>query len=614
MLFVMWLIGCGHEDTRPEPPDTPDAGERRDTDTVSPVDAGAVALPPLEPRSAPYAGFADCPAGWEAVTLREGVTVCEPFPDGVVEECPVGSMQLPGDRECVRYAPPCPEGRFPDASDLDESWVIRYADAGADAQGDGSREAPWKTNIGNLPEGTTRLAVLVSEGVQRIPVGVFPAIEELRVRGLCPERTRISASPVRPPIVIERATVTATAPLRRGSWEIRFVDAWFEESLIALGGLVSLTRTSVPGQVRSIAGELRMRDVWAQDGLFLIDGAVGSTTRVRVDQGELAATTAGATVFCRSSRLDASEMVVLGTRGSGIHARPESAPASTDETRVLLRDVVVGRQVASSGPPGGQGLLIEFGGNVVLEQAWVRNVGRSGIELGLGDAAQVVHLAGTDVVVSGVRSDPLETRTGFGVRAQDAFDVDLEGLAVLRATGVGVSLVTGSNQDGSFSLRHARIEGVRANERLAGGHGVDVGLSARGTMEDVTIQGVREAGLSVFGRNSRLQASRVTIAGVTGPACAGEPGCGPFGHGIVSAAASSGGFSLSDFVVYEAAGCGVMVTTRPPPLHDGAIIGTDWGVCFASPDADPGRYDGIELIAVEEPFVLWRGLPLPRRY
>ncbi len=181
LALALALAGCGDDD----PP--ADAGGG-DADAATPeVDAAEIAIdPPAAPQRAVAPALLPCPIGWAPRATRAGVAYCDPFPEGR-KTCSGATGQRPGDRECTRIGPPCPEGEWADPIIVPDGRIVLYVRPGA-IDGDGTRDRPFGTiaeAIAIAPHGTT---IALAKGNYPDVLSIELA-DNLELRGACAAET-----------------------------------------------------------------------------------------------------------------------------------------------------------------------------------------------------------------------------------------------------------------------------------------------------------------------------------------------------------------------------------------------------------------------------------------
>lgn len=220
--------------------------------------------PPTEPTLPDLPMLTPCPEGWREVAPRteESVATCDPWPASGRGECATDEAHFPGEPGCRRIGTACPAGDW--AEGLPAEGVI-YVRAGAGAEGDGSRGAPF---------GSIRQAVEAAEPGAVIAVG----------KGTFDREVRIDKSVTLWGACVEQSIVTSTRPTTTAG-VIRIVAEGVIVRNLQLTGFR-------PGLVVSDAGSVHIED------LLIAEAVVAGVTAIG------------------ASRVTAEDVVVRGLRGA----------------------------------------------------------------------------------------------------------------------------------------------------------------------------------------------------------------------------------------------------------------------------------------------------------
>jgi len=491
-LLVVAVVGCGDDDA---PPDA-------DVDTGVVIDAG----PPLptEPEPPTLPTLTPCAEGWRDVVLDDGVTVCDPRPEGGVVTCDgVDEAHFPGEPGCTRVGTACPVGDLPEG--LPTDVPIMYVLASAPDGGDGSLAMPYN-RLGSTQIDRASTGGIIAIGKGTYDVGELAIYRDITLWGACTAET-ILTSTVRHDFngMVDLWTGNATIKNLRVSDPLRIALSVYEPKtlrvedvviegahgagLLAANGLLEMQNVVVRGTVpRSDGSSFGMRA--DPEAMVTVRRAVfeGNT-----DQGIMAS---GATV-------DLEQVVVRDI---------VSAAGVTVSVAGAFDATLTGRQVVVEGARD-IGVFCSDGASCTFEDSFVGNAETTLASAGTGRGATSArdgHLTLRRTYLHGNNDVAMTTfNPGSTLLAEDVV-VDDTGPDSTGWFGIAVS----AEGDGQFTVRRALFVGNRDAAVNVDGFG---GKSAFGELEDVTIRGTqpRENGNAGVGIRAwtvgRLVATRVVV-------------------------------------------------------------------------------------------------------
>lgn len=610
----------------------PAPGEDSGPGDAGAVDAGS---PPVDWPLAPAAPeLTPCPEGWASADSG-GVETCAPWQDGGARDCAPHEAQFPGAPGCERVGTPCAADGWPSDLPSDRPIVFVDDDAPAGGDGSSRASAVrtiddalsrastsaiiavaagrYDLGAGALLEGSRTLWGACVEGTRL--TSSSPAVMEAVVQlagagsGLrnltidAPERmgvistgagTRVEA------VVVDGARSMAFAVLAGSS---TFSDVVARDVRSATDRTLGRGINLQGGAALSLSRALVLRS--RETGVFAIGPAttlVGTDVAVRETLGIEADGDAGRCVQAQGgARVELSRSVLEGGRQSGVIA-------SDLETTVSLADVVV-RDTRGRARDGTSGRGLSGGNRARFELTRVHVDGSREGGVTLSDGATLVA---RDLVVTrtlGRASDGAFGRalTGsagatldvervlvsetaeLGLSAFSGSSVEARDVRVRESTGRGVSvqsgasasleraLVEGSGEVGVFldfeetTVRLADVEIADTRGRSDGRYGFGVLGQFFAVLEAsrVRVRGARVAGVAgVDGASLALY--ELAVEGVQGAACA-ETTCPELVGGFALSAHFGAALTASDFVLEDAALCGVVVGAARDELDDTSV-------------------------------------------
>jgi hypothetical protein len=378
------------------------------------ADGGADALPSVAPPEIPWLEdgispvmFTPCPEGWREVVDEDGVTTCDPYPDGEPDDCAFGEAHFVGEPNCRPIGDPCPAGDF--ATDLPTDGPIVHVNPAATAPGDGSLAAPYaslsEVSFTALAAGTTvALAKGTYEGTLALKAGV-------QVVGACVAETILTGVDAPVAAVIQVTTTGEPAGVRN----------------VAIVGPSRNGASIRDGRSLFLEGVLIERA--HGHGLYLSDPSTSATARsvvVRDTQSEAGGYGRGITVQS-GARLEASDLLLLGNHESGLGIGLEGSEAVVTSAAVLDTQPLVDGSY-------GRGIGVQAGARFEGTEILVAHNHDTGMFIQDPDTEVVL----VDAVVRDTLPRGYDDEWGRGLSVEDGASIDATRLLVTRTTDVGL--------------------------------------------------------------------------------------------------------------------------------------------------------------------------------
>lgn len=543
----------------------------RDDVPVAPDPALPVQTPPVAPAALNPVMMTPCPAGW-AEDERDGVTTCEPWPDGR-KRCPPDEAQFPGTVACARIGTSCPADGWPEGVGANAVFVR----ASTVAAGSGTRADPFGS-IGLALAGTTGPVEIA------LATGVYDEVVELRdavtIVGACPAETivhpstqdtpaairvrgndvvlrnfRISGERVGVDIDDAAAGMLADAMIfdgtRGGAFQLRNVsqatlrnssirntrpapDGRFGRGLQALGSSVLAVEHVV------IAGGTEIAVVAANGAsIDMVDVAIVDT-----------ATTPGVRANGRALHVQRGERVTL-RRGVIDNVARQGAAVLDAESLVRLEQVVIRNVLANPGVFDGGGVSANEGGRVELDRVLIERIPR--LALSMGDSH--TKLTANDIVLRDGLGDD-EGRYGRGATLSFHCDATIQRAVVsnVREVGLLVSL------DGVAKIEDLLVEDIIGEmDRARIGDALALGDRGQAELTRVLFRRSQGAAITAFDSGTQLIMRDFIVQDTEEIACA-RTTCREKDPGGVSITAVQGAhIQLERGIVTRGALCGLQV-------------------------------------------------------
>jgi len=532
-------VACGDE-----APADPDGGRLEDAggrDAAADAGEGLVAppLPDLTP----------CPEGWREVE-EDGITTCDPWPEGGVADCAADAAHFPGEPGCSRIGTTCPEGDLPEG--LPDDGTVLYVRAGATG-GDGSRGRPFGTipeAMGAAEAGTTiAVGKGAYDGVVRMRGGVT-------LHGACVAETLLTSTEPSPADGIVQAFRSGTVVLRNlsvGESARPAIVAGREAELVIEDVLVVGSRSF---GVLNRGGHVRVRSSVVRDTRSADDGSVGWALA-----GML-------------GRFDVSRAVL---------ERSREAAVSVNRSTVVLEDLAIRDTLPRmAGDTFGRAIQGGIATRLEMRRCVLSDNRESGVLVfGEGGEIDLDH-----VIVRRVSPQASDGTLGRGILVQAGVTGSIRRTlvedthdAALFAAGDGVSL---SVRDLVVRRTESRAsDGTR-------GRGLNAQENAEVAVERSAFVHNRECG--VFSSNgSRVELRSTHVLHTRTRACA-EDTCADEALAVGLGAFRDGSIDAARFVVSGSELCGVQLAADGViDLVDGEVAHSEIGVCFQVPGYDMTR-------------------------
>lgn len=448
VLALSSLVACGTDEESAPTGDPPVVGWI--DDGAPPVaapdipwrDAGLVVAPPTF----------SCLDGWTPVTLDDGATVCEPWPNGEREDCASATAtHLPGTAGCVEIGAACPADGWP--AELPATGVWFVAPGG---EGDGTSA--------DTPLGALAAAIAAAADGDTIALAAGDYDEavtitgEVTIRGACAAETRLTASTIGE----DEAVVTVTGGTLTMS-DLQVSDAsgmgiQGTDAVLTLEGLAVLRNTTgnlvVTSSSATLSGALLAGGVASADGTGGY-GILATGGDVRIAETALLGNTTAA-LYAAGASVDVSATVLAGTASTPADGTGGYSIRVVEDTRLTVAGVVVEgghddgvrcedsactvadlvvRDVASNGEITSAIALIVYSATLSAERVWIERAGYAGVVSVHDEGGATVGLTLTDVVIRESGLEDLDRQHGYGLLASGPIDVDATRVASVDNTG-----------------------------------------------------------------------------------------------------------------------------------------------------------------------------------
>ena len=598
-------------------------------------DAGVSVTPPDIPwleDGVPPIAIAPCPDGWREAD-EDGVTTCDPYPEGGALECPPGQAHFPGEPGCTPVGSPCPAGDF--AADLPADRRVIYVQPGASG-GDGTEAAPYgglmEFSLGALPLETV---IALSRGSHDGPVRLSRGHT---LRGACAEATVLRAlEPAETESVVTllgqggamRDLTLTDSPrlgIRASGADIEcHLDGVMLSGMRLLGVIVAdgahLAAQSVV--IRETAG--RGLDGAFGRGISVERGATAEVDRalfVRnhefatfVSEPDTVLTLADVVIrdtesqvsdgrhgrglsVQRGATAEVSRGLLSRNRGVGVYA--SGAGSVLTMADVVVRDT----EPDASGVSEGRGLLLQAGATAHVQRAVFEH--NRDVGLYVSDAETVLTLA--DAAVRDTTSPASGEQGGWGLGVQLGATADVSRALFVRNVDAGmVALEAGTTLTLSDVV-------VRDTQSLESDQETGRGLSLIGSVTQahrVLVERSHEIGVAAF--EGAIAALEDVIASDTRSRACAETTCpeSAAGHGVGSYGSDTS-VHLTRFAVRRSALCGVHLADGGAlDLEDGEVSGQPIGLCLQVDGYDADRLTNRVLFIDNDVNLQATTLPVP---
>ncbi len=508
------LLACGDDDA-PPPDAAPDAAPFEIAEPTPP------ALPE-RPR------FSPCIEGYTIETTERGTEVCVPFGGGSAECDDELSAIFPGDTECAPLYP-CPGASSGDfAADVPANAI--FVKEGALTPRDGTRARPYATfseALANAPRGAV---IALGPGTY---VGE-PLVVNMRVVGLCPERTIVSLPAGSPSaailaaqastVTVERLSIVADGNAAGSQQDAHLVlrnvviRSALATGISAQGASLDLDRVIV-GRVRDdevhpISTVLYSDASGIIDRLYVHDPADEIGTAFVAQNSEV--TLRRSTVVGGGGTVQGGAVAFVGVTDAVIDrlyvSNFRGGPA------VLIGSNSIARASDVSVRQGYIGFLV-VGGTATLSRSTIFDSKASGIAV-LSDA----HATITDVAVDHTQGEG--DIGGLGVTVDEA-SATLRRTTIERSNEGALAATTSA-----ITLQDFRIDTVSARVDLTQGDGINAYNAVTIEAERVAIANTHRVGFSVHDIDE-VGRSTAHVRDLTITDVEAEPRGGDDGMGII---------------------------------------------------------------------------------
>ena len=541
--FTLHGAACsGGPSTNPDGADTEiDADALQDTVEEDPGFEVASPAPPeipwLEDGRPPIAPpvFTPCPEGWVEVPPEDedGVTTCNPWPEGERQECGVDETHFAGESGCTRIGSPCPSGDW--ADDLTAEGTVIYVRAGdPPAEGLGTRDAPFGTIAQANAVASTGDVVALSKGIYDEIVWVPGGVT---LWGACVAETLIASS--------EPSETEATVNAGGVGGSVRNLSIGGDRMGVFVGSSDSSLRledvviasTTVRGGYVSAGGSLEAENLVVRDtqeqpsdlsrgiGFVAIEGAQVRLAHAVFERNKYAGiaiadvdtmlTLEDVVVWdiqCRESdggggdglvvqdgaHADASRLVLERNRNSAIFA-------SGAGTLLNLADVVVRDTGGRDDGSFGRGIQSQRGARVTI----VRGLFERNREASVTVVSADTWLSLTDTVVRDTLGQARNDTFGFGIVASTGAHVEANRVILARNQYAAVSIVDPRTE---VILADALVLDTQSQEsNYKYGAGLMIGNEASASLERVAFERNTAIGVAADNSGTTLMLTDVVV-------------------------------------------------------------------------------------------------------
>ncbi|MGF1466861.1 MAG: right-handed parallel beta-helix repeat-containing protein [Sandaracinaceae bacterium] len=498
----------------------------------------APAIPWLDAGVPPIAW--DCSAGWRSVEA-DGVTTCEPYPEGGSAVCGEGEAHFPGEAGCRPIGGACGDGPFPAVDDLPADAPLLYVDARAGVSGDGSEGAPLRTLAAALDRAAPGAVVVLAGGSYAVD-RTWP--DGVSLRGRCVRETRLvvpeenARSAVLDiarhgtPLAIEGVHI---GPADVGGLRVRRRGAPVHLDGVEVAGTLGEPAAVVVASTAEVeARSLVVRDTrdppssfFGGAGISVESGGRLSLVKAVVDRNR----EVGLAVVQGGSSAVITDLAVRGTRGrsrTGIRGygilveegdlelrgalvednRDVGLLALGAGTAVRASDLVIRDTLPQESDDAfGRGISVELEGRVEVTRALIERNREHGVIADRGGVAVLrdVLIRDTEAAL-GARRD-----RGRGVSVEQGGRVELEGCLLVRNRETGF-FVIGEGSVGVASDLVVRDTRPREEDGF-GGDGVRAQDGGLLRVSRALLADNRERGLSLFSADTEAEVEDLVVRG-----------------------------------------------------------------------------------------------------
>ncbi len=482
MMLGHAMVGCGVPPVTAEP------------DAAAGVDAGtgiaSPDIPWLESGSPPIS-FLPCPDGWAEVTLRPGVTTCDPYPGGEMM-CADGEARFPGEAGCVPLGSPCPAGDF--ATDLPTDRPVIYIRLGS-TSGDGTEARPFGS-IGDAIGVATEDAVLaLARGTYD---GAVALSAGLALWGACAAETTLVAT-----VSSDTAGIVTIAG---STGELRNLTIGPSPRR---GVLVSGPSASVKLEGVLIDGA-RTHGVLAASGAHIEARAV----MIRNTQPNIAGALGIGLEVARGATADFVRAVITRNHDLGVFAIGSGSMVSM--TGVVVSDT----RAETRRSTFGRGVNIEEGASAQIRASVVDRNHEVAVFVSGADSTLTIN----DTVLRDTRSQTSDGNFGRGLVVQDGASATASRVALERNRHVGVYAAGAGVMLSLEDIVIRATDGASGDE--SAGHGLSCQRGAAVTVRRALIEDNHDLGVFVNGLGTRLEMEDTLVHGTLSQASDASAGRG----------------------------------------------------------------------------------------
>ena len=520
------------------------------------ADGGAADAPVVTPAPDPPV-LLPCADGWRQIDSEDGISTCDPWPEGGALDCAEHEAHFPGEVGCVAVGTACPAGDF--ADDLPTDVMVQHVLAGATG-GDGTLALPFGT-IGeaNSAAGPGHVLAIGKGSYDEV---VRPRAE-LVLHGSCVAETVLTSSET----ALIEGVIVANRPGTVTLRNLR-ISASARVGISSASGGVRLVVEDVIVEGATTAGiYVALADLEAR-------GLVVRDTRASLTSG-------GAGLILQSGGAVIERAVVERNLEVGVALVGASA---------TLEDVAIhDTQSAIMTDEWGRALQLTGAADLTLRRAALeRNRDVTVLLVGDGTVGRV-----EDTVIRGTLPNAADDLRGRGIDNTPGAHLTLA--RVLAEHNLGISIQAGgASTEMVMTDCVVRDTGSRASDGTRG-RGINVQDYAVTTIERTLVLRSREAGIAAADPGAEVDMVDVRVEQTRRRACADDT-CADEPLGIGIGAFRQAHIAGSRFAVTDSAICGLQLAIDGEiDLSSGEITGAEVGACI--------QVDGYDLDRITEDVV-----------
>ena len=398
-------------------------------------DAGVDAGPP-EGIAPPAPPVLACAVGWREVLLPEGVTVCEPWPEGGPVDCGAGEAHFPGTPGCAVVGRACPSRDF--TEELPTGRRVIFISGRPGGGGSGTRDDPFH-DLGDAFAAASGGEIFALGKGTHVINALFP--EDTTFYGACTRDTIIEAGFADPYTGAMTSAEGATVELRDVTIRGPTPGILVSEASTFIADSIIIEGTGISALWVTVGSTFEGRDIVVRDTLGVADG------------------------FGRALTVDGGSATIL--RGAFERTREIAVQAVGAGASLTLEDVAI-RDTGPQSTDRAFGRAVEAweDASVTLRRVAIESSLEYGVYIGGGASATI-----EDAVVRGIRSRASDGEAGRGLHVQDGGDLSARRVWVEDTRELGVY----GSGTGTLSLEDVVVRATRARASDGvGGRGIQV--------------------------------------------------------------------------------------------------------------------------------------------